>query len=386
MSEGPRVERVLISGMGPLTCLGLGLDELADGIAEASVMQGTARLDARGRNTPGLVPEFAMSDFISTSRPYLDLQSKCALAAAALALDAAAVEHDEVDPLRCGLAYATTWGNFGTQSAFQRAVAEKGMRLASPVLFSHAYPNSSDGLVAIEFGLRGVNQNLCGDALCGAQALEAAMWALGDGQADMVLAGGADVLAEDVLSSMRAQQPADVPAPSQGVGLLLLETQDSVERREGYAYCELSAVVCTGTGGSGAPPEVGRALRHAIEQAVAQAGIWQGDIAVVGVCADTFAPELIGIEAKALRGYAQVPVVEPKRYLGETFAAGFPLACMVATEVLTSGTLPSQVTYQGRSKGVELWVERKPESLLGSAALVVGATTDMVAAAVLRAL
>ncbi len=386
-AAGQHNARVLISGLGPVSCLGFGLEHLTEGILEQAVAQEIERIGPRGRREAALIPDFDLQELIETSRPYLDPQSRSALAAGALALESAAVQHDEVNPLRCGLCYATMLGNLDTQALFQRMVDQKGMRLGSPVLFSHSYPNSTDSLLAIEFALRGYNQNFCGDLLCGAQALESALLALRSGRADLVLAGGADVVRPEVLERLHGGMAPSGPAPAQGAALLVLETQDSIERREGYAFCELSSVVCQGTQGRRNVPGLADALRGAVGQAMGEAGVWEGYIGVVVLCSwVSLYAEAAEAERKALDGFSQVPMVTAKRYLGETFAAGFPLECTVAADVLSDGFVPPKVAYQGKRRGVEFWLERRPEAMLGNSALVVGCTCDLVAAAVLRAL
>jgi 3-oxoacyl-[acyl-carrier-protein] synthase II len=203
--------RVLISGLGPVTCLGFGMDDLVEGMADVTVMQDTELKAARLRSMFGIIRDFDLSQFTDTRRPYLDPQSRCALAGTALALESAGVEADEVDPWRCGLSFATVLGNLETQMIFQRQVDEKGMRLGSPVLFSHAYANSTNSVLSIEFSLRGYNQNFCGDLLCGAQALEVAMLAIRSGKADLMVAGGADVTGPELLQRLRLGTLPDAP-------------------------------------------------------------------------------------------------------------------------------------------------------------------------------
>jgi 3-oxoacyl-[acyl-carrier-protein] synthase II len=379
--------RVLISGIGPVTCLGLGMDEVEEGISEAGVVRETGPEGVWGRVGAGLIRDFDLTRFVLTQRPYLDAQSRAALAAAAIALDSAGVERDEVNPLRRGLAFATMLGNLETQALFQKLVDEKGMRLASPVLFSHSYANSTSSILSIEFSLRGHNQNFCGDLLCGAQALESALLALRSGRADLVIAGGADVVGPAFLGRLGREGMPGSPPPAQAAALLVLETQDGLEKREGYAFCELCSVACCGTPGPPSADGVVEALRRAMRQAMEEAQVWGGDIGIVfvssGVAFSAGAPDA---EKRALDGFSQVPVTTAKRFAGETFAAGFPLECILAADLLNDGFVPPRITFEGKHGGIEFWVERQPEPMMGDCALVVGCTPDLAAAAVLKAL
>ena len=379
-------DRVFISGMGIMTCLGTGVEETADALAELAVVRRTDGALQAVRPRSGLLPAFDMADFVETQRPYLDAQSRCALAAAAMALDSAAVEPDEVDPLRCGLHYATALGNVDTLATFRRTVEQKGMRLASPVLFSHAYPNSTDSLLSIEFALAGANQNFCGGRRCGAQAHEAALMALDADRADLVLAGGADAAPPELLERMERSWLGE-PPPGQGAALLGLETQDSVERREGYAFCELASVVCMGTGGDRSAGGIAAALEAAVAAAISEAGLWEGDVGLVYRCGGQHGcPAVAEAEQAALGRFSQVPTLSARPFVGETFAAGFPLACALAADALSNDRVPADVVLWGKTHGVEFWVEGRPEPMLGGAAVVVGCAPELAVAAVLVAM
>ena len=117
------------------------------------------------------------------------------------------------------------------------------------------------------------------------------------------------------------------------------------------------------------------------------AGIWEGDIGLVFVCSCAgLHPVVDAAEHDALAGFRQVPAVRVKDYLGETFAAGFPLECIAAADLLNMGVAPPAVDLQGVRKGVEVWVERRPEPLMAGTALVVGCERQLAVAAVLGSL
>jgi 3-oxoacyl-[acyl-carrier-protein] synthase II len=367
-----------------VTGLGFGLEETADAISDLAIFEATDG-NVRARTGRCMVRDFDLAQFVPTQRPYLDAQSRWALAAGALAFDNAAVQFDEVRPGRCGCAYGTMLGNVETLERFQALVDDKGLRLASPVLFAHSYPNSTSSLLAIEFALAGFSQNFCGNALCGAQAMEAAFLALGGGRADLMVAGGGDVIPAVPLGRLAGPGGLLLDQASQGVGLLVLETQDALERREGYAFCELGSVVCGAVHGPGTPDGVAEALGEAVRRALAEASVWEGDIGAVLLCPATGGA---GREAedRALESFSQVPRTSMQRYAGDTLAAAFPLECILAADMLGNGFAPPKVSFARESRGVEFWVERRPEPMLGQAALVVGCTDALVAAAVLVAL
>lgn len=378
MAQEPKQsERVIISGMGALSCLGIGVEEVADAASELSVLQQTER--SRGaRRTVGLVPPFELSEFTPTQRPDLDGRSRCAMAAAAMAIESAGVEPDEVDPLRCGLCFASVLGNLDTPARVRSA--------ADSDVMSRASAQPTDHLLSVEFALGAGGQNFSGGRLCGAQALESAMLALRTGRADLMLAGGADAAEPAMLEAMYADH-WEGPPPSQGAAMLVLETQDSVERRESFAFCELASVVCVEAGPDGSPDGLAAAIARAADRALAEARVWDGDVGLLQLWTDGCGrPAVLEAQRKALARFSQVPAASARPFVGETFGAGFPLECIVAADALCDGRVPGEVVFAGAGKGVEFWVERKPERMLGGAVLVVGCTAELAAAAVLVAL
>lgn len=136
--------------------------------------------------------DFALTNYLSTPKTYLDRASALSLAACALALHDA--EIDDVDGANIGIMLGTRSGCLQTMRAFWDALAEKGARLAPPLLFSHSMLNAPTSLCAIEWGLLGPHQTLCAGERSGLEASHAAFDALRLGRATTMLCGGVEAL------------------------------------------------------------------------------------------------------------------------------------------------------------------------------------------------
>lgn len=386
MSGGPAGRPVvLVTGLGPVSKLGFGIDELFESLSRQASGYAAGPAEGAGRESDA-IPPFDLAEFITTSRPYPNPLARCALAAGAVALDDAYVLEDEMDPPRCGLAVASALGDPKREPLYVHAARGRGVDLAMPGEPADGRLGPPADAMAAELNLRGYQWNLCGDLLCGAQAMEAAWTALSNDRADLMLAGGVDVPGPAALGELRLGAAGPVPL-AQGAAILALETQSALERREGYAFCELGAVLCRSTEGRRSPGGLAELLRRTIEEAIAESGIWEGDVGAVFVCSGgTFFPPARDAERLALSAFSQVPMSTAKTFVGETFAAGFPMECALAAEVLNSGELPPRLVQMGTRQGVEFWMRRENEALLGFAALVAGCTADMVAAAVLKSI
>ncbi|MFP4176019.1 MAG: beta-ketoacyl synthase N-terminal-like domain-containing protein [Candidatus Brocadiia bacterium] len=387
---GCGARRVFVTGLGPFTALGAGTGDFASAFWEA-YREGHALCGEKTSVPSRRIPEFDLDDFVETTRPYLDRHSKCALASGAMALSPREHPDEEAGGDRRGVTTGTVFGNMASMKTFQEMVYEKGARLASPVLFPHCYANTTNSLLSIEFGLRGYNQNFCGDFLAGAAAVESGFRAVRDGKVDLVLSGGGDVLPADLRRSVLGQASGNRRSPAEGMCLFGLGNEDVYPASNREAGCELCTVVSEGTG-LVAPPEdesmvaqlAGR-IRDTIDRAVEQAGMWEGDIGAVLTCPPP-EPET-GVEQAAdevLERFGELPVIPPLRATGHTFAAAFPLQCVAGLLVLLRGTLPSVPELTDVREGVEMWFEQEEPELLGEAALVVGYSYREVTVAILK--
>ncbi|MHC4480062.1 MAG: beta-ketoacyl synthase N-terminal-like domain-containing protein, partial [Planctomycetota bacterium] len=296
---------LLVSGVGPITRLGLGLDELAEGIAELTVLQEAGSRSRAPEQAVWTVPPFDLEDFVEGCPADAKLHVRCAAAAAALALENAAVLSDEVDPARCGLSLATVFGRSGAGGAAGGP---------APWLRGACFESAS-AVLSDEFALHGCHRSFCGDFLSGAQALEAAVLALRSGRADLMLTGGVDCPDAHLLERLSGEAAPPGLRYAQGAALLVLETQNSVERREGYAYCELGSVVCRGTGGRRSARACAGALQEAVRQAMQEADVWEGDVGVVLSSGGGFHARAAQGERRFLEGFSQVPSYSTKAFV-----------------------------------------------------------------------
>ncbi len=388
-------ERVYVTGLGPICVWGLGVEAFARGFWEGTTLLTERQRAARGTHEIALqrVPEFNLSDYIGSTHPYLDLQSRFGLAAASLALGSAGVEGQVPQPGRSGLATASVFGNVATQETFRRTVRQKDVRCTPPTCLSHGGANATNDLVCVEFGLRGYNQHLCGDSLCGSRSLETGWHAIRSGLADLMLVGGCDALSDRLLEVLSEEylEPG-APPLSEGACLLVLENESSMEQRRGRPICELLCLVSRGTGLAGRPQtdedsdRIAGAISSAISSALEWAGLWEGDIGLVVLpVAHNEGDRASSAAQQALSCFSQVPTVSASRLAGETFAAGFPLECAAAALLLNEGRAPLPPKLDRVQKAVEFWVGQEPQALLGEVALVLEWSNHCAVAALLKA-
>ena len=140
------------------------------------------------------IENFALENYLESQKTYLDRCSALALAGAAVALRDAKIAWPIEGGEEFGVTLGTHLGCVDTMKGFWKNVAEKGVRLATPLLFSHSYVNSPISLCAIEFGLKGYHSTLCAGKNSGLEAVRAAYDAIRLGHAEAMLCGGVEAL------------------------------------------------------------------------------------------------------------------------------------------------------------------------------------------------
>ena len=346
---------VFVTGVGVVSPLGVGIEQFARGFFERDPLrrEGASAPDWRR------VPDFEISCHVDIGEFEMQAGSKYALGAATLALEHRALQCSPVEPSLFGLVTATSFCN-GSVSGED----PQGFQVISDRLSINGYRHS-----------------LSGDCLCGARAVQQAWGAVSRGRCNMLLAGGFDVPS----GAENAMEPV-----GEGAAFLSLESEDALEQAAANPICRLASAVCLDMEqkpASNSKDEVGRIRSHlcrAVEQALNQAGLWEGDIGAVFLCSGRDTSETAReAEACLLEEVSRVPLSSVKQCVGETFAASFPLECAAATLVLKRGCLPGGVSLQEVTNGVEIWVEQEPQRLLGDAVLVIGCSDTTAAAALL---
>lgn len=297
---------------------------------------------------PVLAAEVASYDLdkvLGSKKSYIDPVAGHYLAACAHALRDSGLDlsgglGDEV-----GIAYGSAFGPLESTTAFQQRLAEKGAKLANPILFGHTYLNTAPSLAAIEWGIRGPNATVCSGWTSGMTALMLGVDMIRERRTSAVLAGASEALSEALYRGLcdaglvtEAQDPSEWPqsggiVPGEGGAVLVLEDEATARRRGAVVRARvLEACVRSDT-------DPGRALAATVSHCLSAAP--DGSAPALYVSPASGYRELEEAERAALanagRGLDNARVLWPARGLGETFAVAGPLYCALAIEALGPG-------------------------------------------------
>ncbi len=322
MSE-QSVEKVVITGIGPICTIATGRQDFWAVLAEA---HDAAVPEAQSADSNWLrCEDFRVEDYLESEKTYLDRCSEFTLAACYLAVRDAQLDWPNLSHPRVGLCLGTAFGCLDSMLNNTTRVRTKGSRLASPVVFMHSFANTPASLAAIEDHIQGPVPTFCDGDISAGAALHYAWQALRYGQADVILAGGVDVVSNALVAAL-GNAPNIDRARAEGACLLVLERQASAEQRA--APVLLAEVVsCAVTGGA----DTSTARQQAITQA--------GQIAELD----------------------ETPCIfEPPAVYGHTFGASLALDVAAAIGTLEAGQVPADIiavvraTADGRAAAIIL--------------------------------
>src|SRR2546427_5347416 len=193
----PRVERrVVITGMGPVTPLGIGTKESWEAaIAGKSGVGPITRFDAKDlpSRIAAEVKHFDSGKFMDKKEARRnDLFIQFGLAATELALKDAGLPTDKPLGERTGVIVGSGMGGLGTLEETHLTAAEEGHRRVSPFFIPSIIVNLAGGQISIRYGAAGVNYAPVSACATGNHALGESMRHLQHGDVDLMISGGAE--------------------------------------------------------------------------------------------------------------------------------------------------------------------------------------------------
>jgi 3-oxoacyl-[acyl-carrier-protein] synthase II len=264
------LRRVVVTGLGALTPLGNSAEEFWAGLTQArSGIGPITRFDAHEKDGSGAyryptriageIRNFDPLRFVDRKEARrLDAYLQYAIAASALAVEHAALAPDKVDATRFGVLIGSGIGGIATLLEGERVRVEKGPERVSPFVIPMLIINMASGLVSMRFGAKGPNSSVVTACATGNHAIGDAFRIIQRGDADVMIAGGAEAIivpltiagfcAMKAMSTRndepeRASRPFEADrdgfVPSEGAGILVVEALEHARRRDARIYGEI---------------------------------------------------------------------------------------------------------------------------------------------------
>ena len=189
--------RAVITGIGPVTCIGIGLDRFWNGIvAERSGIGSITSFDPSVFRVrcAGEISDWNPDEYFSPQRlKRLDRYAQFAVVSAKLALENSGLEYSREQPQdRIGVSFGTALGGVCKAEEQYIRYLKKGARGVQPTLAVQVFGGSAHSNIAIEFGFRGVGTTNSNSCASGTVSVGEALRYIRDDFADVIVAGGAE--------------------------------------------------------------------------------------------------------------------------------------------------------------------------------------------------
>ena len=190
------MRRVVVTGMGAITPIGLNVDDFWRGIRESKVGIGPiTRYDTTDFKVKiaAEVKGFNAKDYIEPkAAKRMELFAQYAVAAAKEAIEQAGLDMEKEDPFRIGTAVGSGIGSLQAIERNEKRLLEKGPGRMEPLLVPLMISNMACGNVSIYFGLKGKSINVVTACTTGTHNIGEAFRTIQYGDADVMVAGGAE--------------------------------------------------------------------------------------------------------------------------------------------------------------------------------------------------
>ena len=370
--------RVVITGRGALSCVGKDVASFWDSLVNGRCGLGkVTRFDVSAYRTQiaGEIKDFDPSEYISFKEAKrLDLFCQRAVCAAIQAIKDAGLpanfQDSSIDPARVGVLVSSGIGGLNTLTEQIRTLTDRGPGRVSPLLIPMMIGDLASGNISIICGAKGPNMGLVTACATGTHSIGEAMWMIKRGDADIMLAGGAEASVSEIgmagFSAMKAMSqrnddPMHASRPfdadrdgfvmSEGAGVLILEDYEHAKKRGANILAELVGYGATGDGYHiTSPHPEGEGAARAIQMALGHAGLNPEDIDYINAHGTSTSLndkyETLAIK-KAFGDYAyKVSVSSTKGTMGHSLGAAGALESIVCIETIRNKTIAPTINYE----------------------------------------
>ena len=382
IDRGERPQRrVVVTGLGLVTPLGIGVENTWQALCEGrSGIGPITQFDAKDYpcQIAGEVKEFDPAHYIEKKEiKKMDRFIHFAIAASQEAMDDAGLQITSDNADRVGVYIGSGMGGLPVIEQYHQILQEKGPSRVSPFFIPMVIINLASGQVAIRFGIRGPNSCAVTACATGNHCIGDAFRIIQRGEADAMLAGGAESticplciagFASAKALSRRNDDPSSASRPfdqdrdgfvvSEGAGVLLLEELESARRRGGKIYGELAGYAMTSDAFHiTAPPDEGTGAITCMEQAIHDAGVSKEAIGYVNAHAtSTFADKIETRVIKQVFGEQayNLPVSSTKSMTGHLLGAAGGIEAVFTTLAIHKNLLPPTINLKNRDPECDL--------------------------------
>ncbi len=367
-------KRVVVTGLGVVTAVGIGVDSfwknIIDGVSgiDRITLFDTSNFEVKiGAEVKEFDPTLYM-DRKEVKRT--DRFVHFAVAATKIALADSGLEINSTNADNIGVVIGSGIGGIKTFEDQARICNEKGPGRVSPFFIPMMIPDMGSGFVSIITGAKGPNHTVVTACASGAHSIGDSLRIIQNGEAVAMITGGTEAAITQIsyagftsagaLSTNNdnpkgSSRPFDLNRDGfvmgEGSGILILEELEHAKQRGAKIYAEL-----IGFGESGdayhmtAPDPEGDGAARAMERALADAGIIKDQVSYINAHG-TSTEANDKLETKAIKKVFgemayRLPVSSTKSMTGHLLGAAGGIEAIICALALKNGIIPPTINYE----------------------------------------
>jgi 3-oxoacyl-[acyl-carrier-protein] synthase II len=295
--------RVVITGLGAVTPIGIGVDEYWKGLIEGkNGVSPISKFDTSNFDTKfaAELKNFNPENYIDKKTiKRLDLFTQYAMATAEMAIKDSELNMEKVDKEKFGVIYGSGIGGMSTlEQQHWIYFSEKSPKKLSPFFVIMMISDMAAGQISIKYGLKGPNYATTSACATSSHAIADAFILIQRGSADLMVCGGSEAAITEMsiggfnamkaLSTwndryLEASRPFDKDrngfVMGEGAGTVILEEYEHALNRGAKIYAEIGGVGLTGDGYHiTAPAPGGEGAVRAMRESIRDAGLSINDV------------------------------------------------------------------------------------------------------------
>ena len=359
--------RVVVTGLGILSPIGNTVEDAWTSCVEGK--SGITTVDIGLENNPvtigGRLKNFDSNDFLDSKEVRrIDPFIQYGIIAANQSIENSGILESDLDLTRVGVNFGAGIGGIDTIEKNKTLLEERGYKKVSPFFVPGSIVNMISGLVSIKHGFMGPNTSVVTACSTGNHCIGTAARSIACGEADVMVAGGAEMASTPLsiagfISARALSMNPDPKAASRpwdrdrdgfvlsdGAGSLVLEDFSHAKARGAIIHAE---IIGFGTSSDAyhmtAPPEDGRGAALAMSNAIDDAEINISDVDYInahgtstplGDVAETVA-------LKSVFGDSVPQISSTKSMTGHTLGAAGAIESIFCIKAINNGIIPPTI-------------------------------------------
>lgn len=390
-------QRVVITGLGAVTPIGIGVDEFFEGLKAGK--NGIARVthfdvkDFRSK-LAGEVKGFQPENWIDRkSAKRMDRFTQFAMVASTMAIEDAGLDSFSFDNYRAGVIIGSGIGGSKTIEDGYAILKEKGPNSLNPFFVSKLLINMAASMVSIKYGLKGPLSALSVACSTGTNAIGDTLRIIQRGDADIMVAGSSEASVNPLpygcfcatRSMTTNENPENASRPfdknrdgfvmGEGAGIVILENEQHALKRGANIYAEVVGYGNTADAYHFTAPEPdGDGMKRVMEAALQDANMKAEKIDYINAhgtstllndkCESNAITNLFGEHSKKLK------ISSIKSMIGHLMAGAGSVEFVATVKSLVTGIIPPTINYKDPDPDCPLdYVANVAESLDINAAM-----------------